>query len=95
MRRRIVNPITHDAENNLYRVHLHGEHYATVHYQLEENSMAITSTHIPEALRGAGYGKVMMEALLPEIAASGYKVIPVCSYVKHYLDRHPQWQHLL
>ncbi|ELP5729367.1 N-acetyltransferase [Vibrio vulnificus] len=90
-----MNLVTRDVESDLYRVHLHGEHYATVRYRLEENTMAITSTHIPEQLRGAGYGKVMMEALLAEIEARGYKVIPVCSYVKHYLDRHPQWQHLL
>lgn len=90
-----MNPITHDEENCLYRIHLQDDHYATIRYQLQGNHMAITSTHIPEALRGAGFGKVMMESLLPVIEARGCKVIPVCSYVKHYLNRHAQWQHLM
>ncbi|MDW2255429.1 GNAT family N-acetyltransferase, partial [Vibrio sp. 1569] len=50
---------------------------------------------VPEELRGKGYGKVMMEAVLPEIEALGYKIEPVCPYVAHYINRNQAWSHLL
>lgn len=53
--------------------------------------MHITSTLIPEEVRGKGYGKVMMEAVLPEIEAQGYRVVPVCPYVIKYMATHPEW----
>ncbi|MEL7438584.1 MAG: GNAT family N-acetyltransferase, partial [Pseudomonadota bacterium] len=53
------------------------------------------STLIPEELRGKGYGKVMMESVLPEIEAQGYRVVPVCPYVVKYIARHPEWEYLL
>lgn len=54
----------------------------------------ITSTRVPDELQGKGYGKVMMESVLPEIERAGLTIVPVCSYVAHYLERHPEWQHL-
>jgi len=83
-----------DNDKCTFKVHLEGDAYAMVHYQLENKVMYITSTRIPDALQGKGYGKVMMESVLPLIEQQGFKIVPVCSYVKYYLDRHPDWQHL-
>jgi predicted GNAT family acetyltransferase len=49
---------------------------------------------VPDSLQGKGYGKVMMEAVLPLIEQQGQTIVPVCSYVDHYLTRNAQWQHL-
>ncbi|HAS6096251.1 TPA: GNAT family N-acetyltransferase [Vibrio vulnificus] len=89
-----MNHVTHDEKNALFQVHLEGMYYATVRYQLHDDVMSITSTRVQEELRGGGYGKLMMEAVLPIIEAQGYKIVPVCSYVKHYLERHSEWHHL-
>ncbi|EHA1124006.1 N-acetyltransferase [Vibrio navarrensis] len=92
--RNSVNNVTHDEKSQRYSVHLEGEYYATLAYQQVDGVMHITSTKVPEALQGKGYGKVLMEAVLPEIERAGYKVVPICSYVKHYLQRNPRWQSL-
>lgn len=63
-------------------------------FEIKSDVYVITSTKVPEELRGKGYGKVMMEAVLPELEKMGVKVKPVCSYVAHYLERNPQWAHL-
>ncbi|WP_282175589.1 GNAT family N-acetyltransferase [Vibrio nereis] len=83
-----------EPEKSQFRVHLESELYAVVKFKVEDGVYAITSTHIPEQLRGKGYGKVMMEAVLPELKQMGVKVKPVCSYVIHYLESNPQWAHL-
>lgn len=83
-----------EHENALFRIHLESEHYAVVKYTFNDDVYTITSTKVPEVLQGRGYGKVMMEVLLSELEKRNAKVIPVCSYVVHYLNRNPQWAHL-
>ncbi|WP_134646070.1 GNAT family N-acetyltransferase [Vibrio diabolicus] len=90
-----MHKVTHEVENNTFWVDLEQGYKAKVVYNLENNVMHITSTVVPEALRGKGYGKVMMEAVLPEIEALGYQIKPVCPYVIHYMGKNQAWSHLL
>lgn len=88
------NAVIHDQENSQFRVHLEGDEFAIIKYQNKGQVFAITSTKVPESLQGRGYGKVMMESLLPELEKMGVKVEPICSYVVHYFTRNLQWSHL-
>lgn len=83
-----------EPESHQFRVHLESEHYAVVKYTVKGDVYSIVSTRVPDALQGKGYGKVMMEAVLTEIERMEGKIIPICSYVVHYLNRHSEWQHL-
>lgn len=87
--------LVHNIENHEYQVTLEGEYVALAKYSLQGSVMTIHSTRVPDEVQGKGYGKVLMEAILPDIEQRGYTVIPACSYVAHYLNRHPEWQHLL
>ena len=91
----MTNVVQHDAANNCYRVTLEGDYQAVVKYQQQDNVLHITSTRVPDELQGKGYGKVMMEAVLPEIESLGYQIKPVCPYVIHYMEKNQTWSHLL
>ncbi len=90
-----MKKVIHDVENNIFLVDLEPKFNAKVFYQLQNSEMHITSTVVPSQLRGKGYGKVMMEAVLPEIESLGYKIVPVCPYVAYYIEKNKQWAHLL
>lgn len=90
----MANKVLFEPELQQFRVHLEQEHYAVVKFTVEDNTYSITSTRVPDELQGKGYGKVMMEAVLPELEKMQVKVVPICSYVVHYLNRHPEWAHL-
>lgn len=91
-----MTTVIHDSQSGEFRVHLEADYYAVARYQrIDGKVMAITSTRVPDELQGKGYGKVLMEAILPEIEQMGVTIRPVCPYVEHYLNRHAQWQHLL
>ncbi len=90
-----MQKVTHDIENHMFWVDLEHGFEAKVVYQLQNGAMHITSTVVPEQLRGKGCGKMMMESVLPEIESLGYKVVPVCPYVVYYFDKNKQWAHLL
>ncbi|OOX32413.1 N-acetyltransferase [Vibrio parahaemolyticus] len=86
-----MHKVIHDTESGLFWVDLEQDFKAKVVYELKNDVMHITSTVVPEELRGKGY----MEAVLPEIEALGYKIEPVCPYVAHYINRNQAWSHLL
>ncbi|MGR3321367.1 GNAT family N-acetyltransferase [Marinibacterium profundimaris] len=48
-------------------------------------------TGVPEELKGKGVGRALVEALVADARASGYKVIPLCPFVKAQYGRHPEW----
>ena len=85
----------HQPMDNRFIVPLEDEHKAVVSYELQGEALKLVHSEVPEALRGKGYGSVMMEAVLKAIEQEGYKVIPVCSYIKSYMSKHNEWQHLL
>ncbi len=90
-----MKKVMHDVENKIFLVDLGSNFNAKVIYQLQNDAMHITSTVVPEQLRGKGYGKTMMEAVLPEIESLGYKIVPVCPYVAYYIEKNKQWARLL
>lgn len=90
-----MNKVTHKTETGTFWVDLEQGYKAKVVYQVENDVMKITSTVVPEALRGKGYGEVVMEAVLPEIESLGYKIKPVCPYVVYYMEKNQAWSHLL
>ena len=48
-------------------------------------------TGVPHALRGQGIAEKLVERLVLDARAGGYKVVPVCSYVVAQRKRHPEW----
>ncbi len=47
------------------------------------------STRIPDELQGKGFGKVMMESVLPEIEQAGFKV-GECAITSFFADEQKQ-----
>ncbi|MFK7978304.1 MAG: GNAT family N-acetyltransferase [Halioglobus sp.] len=86
----------HDVQAQRYEVSLEDGHMAWVSYSnLEDGVIALDYSEVPGALRGKGYGAIMMENVLAAIDAENKQVVPICGYTKHYINRHEQWLHLL
>ncbi len=64
-------------------------------YRLHGGVMHLVHTEVPPALEGRGIAARLVRAALDHAQASGLKVNPVCSYVRAYMRRHPEVQHLL
>jgi predicted GNAT family acetyltransferase len=57
--------------------------------------MHLVHTGVPAALQGRGVAADLVAAALAEARAQGWRVRPVCSYVRAYMRRHPETQDLL
>lgn len=82
-----------EAEHR-YELEVDG-HKAVAAYRLRPGRITFTHTEVPDAIGGRGVGTRLIKAALDDARAKGLKVVPICPFVKHYIDRHPGEQDLL
>ncbi len=64
-------------------------------YRLDGRTMRMTHTGVPSRLEGRGIAAALVKEALGWARQQGFKVDPICSYVRVYIKRHPEWQDLL
>jgi predicted GNAT family acetyltransferase len=70
-------------------------HVAFVQYETIKKTLVLIHTEVPKELEGKGVGKAIVEKTLEYAKANGFKIIPLCPFIKVYLKRHPEWNELL
>jgi uncharacterized protein len=68
---------------------------AVANYQLAGKVMTFTHTEVPQRARRRGIASRLIEGALAEVRARGLKIVPLCSFVKAYVDHHPGVRDLL
>jgi predicted GNAT family acetyltransferase len=64
-------------------------------YLIKDDRMVFTHTFVPAELRGRGVAEKLVRTALAEARAKQLKVIPACSYVARFIDRHKEYGDLL
>ncbi len=64
---------------------------AFANYRLTPDSVIITHTETPPALRGRGIASELVNGVLAWIRAVGVKVVAGCGFVVEYLQKHPEY----
>jgi uncharacterized protein len=49
-------------------------------------------TRVPDALRGKGVGQALVERLVADGKAAGFKIIPRCPYANAEQKKHQEWR---
>lgn len=70
-------------------------HTAFAAYEREGDTMIFTHTEVPEALAGQGVGTSLVRGALDLARGEGARVVPACSFVRHYMETHPEDRDLL
>ena len=68
---------------------------AVANYQLNGQVMTFAHTEVPPQARHGGIASQLIAGALQAARARGLKVVPRCSFVKAYVDKHPEVQDLL
>lgn len=68
---------------------------AFIEYVTKDDKVYLTHTSVPKALEGRGIGSALVEKTLRKLADQNATVVPLCSFVAHYIDNHPEFQSLL
>ena len=89
----IAIAIEHLAQQGRFQAVVDG-HACVCDYHLDGSVMHITHTGVAPALEGRGIAAALVKAALAHAESAGLKVNPLCSYVRTYMQRHPQTQSL-
>lgn len=87
-------PVAHDEPGRRFVVQVEG-HLAQADYVLDGDRMVLTHTFVPPELRGRGLAEQLVRAALEEARRRGWRVVPACSYVETFFQRHLEFHDLL
>jgi predicted GNAT family acetyltransferase len=89
----MADEVQHNVERNRYEL-VHDDGTAFAEYERRGNLIVATHTVTPPALRGQGIAGRLIKAMLADARRQGLKIVPQCSFVADYFDRHPEEQDL-
>ena len=59
-------------------------------YHVENGTMALPHTEIDPTVGGRGLGSALVAGVLTAARERGLTVLPYCSFVRHYIQQHPE-----
>ena len=87
--------IRHNEETSQFETTVDGQ-VAYAAYDLEEpDRIVFTHTIVPDALSGRGIAAQLVQHALRHAREKKLKVVPQCSYVAAYIQRHSEYAELL
>ena len=78
-----------------YVLRLDGHEAVMTYSRLGAASIIIDHTEVPEALKGRGAGRALVQRGVEDARAEGRKIGPLCPFAKAQIARHPDWQDVL
>jgi predicted GNAT family acetyltransferase len=82
------NPVTHNEAKGQFEITL-GHEKAVLQYHRTEQHITLLHTQVPETSRGRGLGNQLVRAAMDFAHFNQLKVVPVCPFVKAYVQKHP------
>lgn len=64
-------------------------------YRMHGDTMMLVHTEVPQRLEGRGIASALVKAAFAYAREQGMDVLPVCSYVRAWAQRHPEVEPLL
>ncbi|MFD0866118.1 GNAT family N-acetyltransferase [Tessaracoccus lubricantis] len=87
--------VTNNPERKRYEIRLDGELAGFADYILSNDLITFTHTEIDPAFEGKGLGSTLVREALDDVRAAGdRKVLPLCPFVKSWLQRHHDYADL-
>lgn len=59
-----------------------------------EGVISADHTDVPQSLNGRGIAKALLLYMLDDARNSGFRILPVCPFIRGQYKRHPEWSDL-
>lgn len=87
-------PVRHVPAGNCYRAVVDG-HESRLDYVISGQQITFTHTFVPPELRGRGLAEKLVRAALADARTKHLQVVPACSYVAAFIERHREYGDLV
>lgn len=85
--------VIHDTINSAFVIKI-DDSSSYVAYSISDGIMDLYTTYTPPQLRGRGLAEKVVRAALDYAKENNLKVLPSCSYVRVFIERHPEYKSL-
>jgi predicted GNAT family acetyltransferase len=86
--------IVHNRADHRFETRIEGA-LAVCDYDRRDSAVVFTHTFVPPELRGRGIAEQLVRAGLRYARDEKLKVVPACSYVGAFIQRHAEFQDLV
>ena len=83
-----MSDVVHVPEKHRFELALDGE-VAVLSYEQGDGDVTLLHTVVPRPMEGQGVGGRLAAAAVGWARDRDLEVVPVCSFVRSWLDRHP------
>jgi len=87
--------VIHDEARRRWEVFVGDDVAGFTTYRRSGGVVDLTHTEVDSAVEGLGVGSLLVRTALDEISDAGESVVASCPFVAAWLERHPDYQHLL
>jgi predicted GNAT family acetyltransferase len=79
-----------------YEAFIDGERVGFAEYQLTSRLVVFTHTEVEDKCEGMGVGSALARAALDDVRREGtHEVVPLCPFIKAWIEHHPDYQDLV
>ena len=86
--------VRHNAAEHRFESELEG-HLSVADYAERDGALVFTHTFVPPELRGRGVAEALVRSGLEYARERNMRVVPACSYVAKFIERHSEYRPLL
>lgn len=86
--------VRHNVAAQRFEISADG-HLSVAEYMVDGSAAIFTHTFVPPELRGRGLAEKLVRTALQWAAAEKRRVVPACSYVAKFIERHAEFQPLV
>ncbi|MGK2351813.1 GNAT family N-acetyltransferase [Cutibacterium sp. V947] len=84
-----MTTVTRNDQKSRYEAHIGGGLAGFADFRHEGNVVVMPHTEVFNAFGGQGVGGALARFALDDIASQGLAVRPDCSFIRGWLDKHP------
>ena len=77
-------------EKGRFEVRLDDRVVGLASYHVDGGTMTLPHTEVDPSVGGRGIGTVLVSGVLDAARERGLHVLPYCSFVRHYIQQHPE-----
>jgi predicted GNAT family acetyltransferase len=87
--------VTDAAEESRYEIRDGDRLLGLAAYQRRGNQVVFTHTEVESDEEHSGLGSTLVRAALDDVRSKGETVVPMCPFVRGWIERHPEYRDLV
>lgn len=87
--------VSDNAERGRYEAHVGSALAGFADYHRQPGLVTVLHTEVDNAFEGRGVGSDLVRGMLDDIREAGERVLPVCPFVRAFLQRHSEYDDLV